>query len=266
MAYRWQWRETSSSYRKAYKALHSGRWCRLLAIAMQDLCLAIRDLELLDSTAWDPKLTRQSAASHVPALGLWEATEERMPVTEDVELGLCHCKATEFLPKRPDGWNMEISAMASEKPSPIYLNSLGKPGWDGSKSQKKSGKTCYEIYIDTTLGGPCICRGTSASRLASMPECLFQKMALLQTSWRSLRRCLPTSRHCYCPSVRSYRPCSSADRLLLESIPWYTSVIIGQLSSNGINDTFALTWLSLMEVAYRALVKHSSHRRGGSLW
>ena len=239
MAYRWQWRKTSSSYRKAYKAFRSGRWCLLLTIAMQDLCLAIRDSELLDSTAWDLKLTRQSAASHV---------------TEDVELGLCHCKDMGFVPTRPDGWNMEISATASEKPSPIYLNSLGKPGWDGSNSQSKTCKTCYEIYTDTTLGGPCICRGTSASRLASMPECLFQKMALLQTSWRSLRRCLPTSRHCYCPSVRSYRPCSSAARLLLESIPWSTSVIIGQLSSNGINDMFALTWLSLMEAAYRALM------------
>lgn len=249
MAYRWQWRETSSSYRKAYKALHSGRWCRLLTIAMRDLCLAIRDSELLDSTAWDPKLTRQSAASHVPGLRLWEATEERMPVTEDAELGLCYCKAVRFLPKRPGGCNVEISAMASEKPSPIYLISLGKPAWDGSNSQNKTCKTCYEIYTDITLGGPCICRGTSASRLASMPQRLFQKMAFLQTRWSSLRHCFPTSQHCYCPSVRSYRPSSSADRLLLESIPWSTSVIIGQLSSNGINDMFALTWLSLMEAA-----------------
>lgn len=142
-----------------------------------------------------------------------------MLVTEDVELGLCHCKAMVFLSKRPDGWNMEISAMASENPSPICLNSLGKPGRGGSNSQNKTCKTCYESYTDTTLGESCACRIISASRLASMPECLFQKMSLLQTSWRSLVCCPPTSRHCYCASVRSYRPCSSGDRLLLESIP-----------------------------------------------
>lgn len=33
-----------------------------------------------------------------------------------------------------------------------------------------------------------------------VPECLFQAMALLQASWRSLRR-LPSSVHRHCPSV-----------------------------------------------------------------
>lgn len=141
--------------------------------------------------------------------------------------------------------------MPSKNPSPVYLNSLGKPGWGGSNSQNNTCKTCYEIYTDTTLGLPRVCRGTSASRLASVPEHLFQKTALPQSSWRSLS-CLSTPLNRSCPAVRSHRPRSSAARLLFESVPPSTSAIIGQLSSNGINDMFAVT-----RVGWKPLAEHS---------
>lgn len=65
--------EEISSYRKAYEALHAGRWCQLLSIAMWDLL--IRSCWIYREIQRDPKLTRECAASHVPAVGWGETAE-----------------------------------------------------------------------------------------------------------------------------------------------------------------------------------------------
>lgn len=119
-----------------------------------------KDSELLASPAWDPKLTRQSAASHVPALGLWEAAEGKMPVTEDVELELCHCKALGFFfpkgqiagkwkflqwqVKNPHlstwihwGKLAEVAAIHKTWPAKLAVRFIPIPHWEGPASAEE---------------------------------------------------------------------------------------------------------------------------------